>query len=247
MKKVGVIGLGKSGLSASLFLQKEGCTVFATDDKQTTAPDGITFLPAGELANRVRDLDFVVISPGVALSHPVAVSCRQHSIDVFCDVELAFRRLVGHPTLKALGITGSNGKTTTTSLSTHILNFCSVAAEAVGNIGKPILTELEDTSKAFVVELSSFQLETISSKVLDACCILNITPNHLDRHGTMEEYARVKERIALLLKEGGAFWGQKGMKGAFSFGFDSSCDLYTDGKGLYRFGKYEAALPASSS
>jgi len=230
MKEVGVIGLGKSGLSAREFLQKQGYKVFATDDKPQ---EGV--LSANEFI--AKNFEFVVISPGVPLTHRVAKAILEKNIPLFCDVELAFRNLKNS---HAVGITGSNGKTTTTSLTAHILN-----AKAVGNIGLPILSELDDSDKTLVVELSSFQLETMQTPVLDAACILNITPNHLDRHGTMEAYALAKGRIELCLKPDGALWVKDGLKGHFHFGFNSACDLYSDGKHLYRFGIKEDGLPNS--
>lgn len=243
--KAAVIGLGKSGISASHFLQKEGYSVFATDDKAISAPEGIHFLSKAELAAMLEGFEFVVISPGVPLSHQVAHRAKELEIPVFCDVELAFQKLA-YKTIPLLGITGSNGKTTTTSLTCHILNNCSIPAQTAGNIGMPILSLIEKTTDAFVVELSSFQLETMQTKVLDAACILNLTPNHLDRHGTMEEYSRAKERIALCLKPEGTLWVNETsttLLKACRFGFSNRCDLYTDDKYIYRFGKSEAELP----
>ncbi len=243
--KVAVIGLGKSGVSACQFLQKEGYAVFATDDKATVPPQDVQFLPPKELEAIINTMDFVVISPGITLTHPVAQAAKQCGIEVFCDVELAFRR-IAHKNMPFVGITGSNGKTTTTSLVGHILNSSGQKAKTVGNIGTPILSELETPDVSFVIELSSFQLETMSTKVLDAACILNITPNHLDRHGTMEEYARAKKQIGACLKPGGVLYVQKAIcwdDTLACFGFDSSCAIYTDGRYTYRYGVQEAFLP----
>ncbi len=242
---VAVIGLGKSGISAAAFLQKEGHRVFATDDKASSAPQGIHFLPAKELIEAIDTMDFVVISPGVPLTHPVAFSAKQHGIEVFCDVELAFRKIPQN--IKAVGITGSNGKTTTTSLVGHILNSSSMPAKTVGNIGTPILAEIENSDIPLVIELSSFQLETMSTCVLDAACILNITPNHLDRHGSMQEYTKAKFRIGACLKPQGVLFVQNGIRcdgNVARFGFHESCEVYTDGKVVYYFGVNEGELPA---
>ncbi len=230
MREVGVIGLGKSGKSAREFLESRGYRVWATDDKLQEGA-----ISAEEFVQ--KDFEFVVISPGVPLSHKAAVAITYKNIPLFCDVELAFRNIRNR---KALGITGSNGKTTTTSLTAHILQ-----AKAVGNIGLPILSELDDGKETLVIELSSFQLETMSANALDAACILNITPNHLDRHGTMEAYAAAKGRIELCLKPDGALWVKDGLKGHFHFGFDPRCDLYSDGMHLFRFGQKEEGLPDS--
>lgn len=244
-KKVAVIGLGKSGISAAHFLQKQGYSVWVTDDKQTKGPEGTSFLPPQDLAYAISGFDFVVISPGVPLTHPVAVQANTEGLQVFCDVELAFRELALKP-IPIVGITGSNGKTTTTSLTCHMLNNSSIPAKAVGNIGTPILSDEHAPTDTLVVELSSFQLETMSTKVLDSACILNITPNHLDRHGTMDEYIKAKQRIGGCLKPDGELWVQKACswnKDLCHFGFDASCQLYTDGINVYRFGKKESELP----
>lgn len=250
MKSVAVIGLGKSGMSAAHFLQKQGYSVFVTDDKKPCDMQGMTFLPPDQMAASVAEYEFVVISPGVALTHAVAVAAHALGKEVFCDVELAFRHIAAKP-VSLIGITGSNGKTTTTTLANHLLNSCKKPAKAVGNIGNPILSELvlseiEAPAPTLVVELSSFQLETMATAVLDAACILNITPNHLDRHGTMEEYTRIKQRIGTCVKPTGQLWARKGCGGSirpYYFGFDPSCDLYSDGVHVHRFGKNECMLP----
>lgn len=236
MKKVGIIGLGKSGRSAIDFLALRGYTLYAIDDKQAVLPEGVSLLTDDVLA----ELDFIVISPGIALTHPVALKAKARRIEVICDVELAFRAMTSNKP-RILAITGSNGKTTTTMLVGHILQ-----AKTVGNIGMPILSSLDDRSETLVAELSSFQLETCSTKVLDAACILNITPNHLDRHGTMEEYIRVKRKIGDSVVPGGQFWLQHALKYCkdhFHFGFEEECELYTDTKSLFYFGKKECDLP----
>lgn len=233
--RAAVLGLGKSGISAARYLQQAGYSVVATDDKATSAPEGIEFSKDIDL----NGCNFVVISPGIPLTHPVAKMAKDLGIEIFCDVELAFRNMQD---AKIVGITGSNGKTTTTSLACHMLNASGINAKTVGNIGTPILSET--LSGSLVVELSSFQLETMSSPALDAAVILNITPNHLDRHGTMEEYTKAKLRIGSILKPEATLWVKKGLfTGYHQFGFDADCELYTDGAYIYRFGKKEAPMP----
>jgi UDP-N-acetylmuramoylalanine--D-glutamate ligase len=246
--KAAVFGLGKSGLSACQFLKKEGYEVIACDDKQNSDPDGIQFCSKDALDELLPDLDFLVLSPGVPLSHPLVISAALKKVEVFCDIELAFRKLHIAP-LPISAITGSNGKTTTTMLTSHFLQAGKIANITVGNIGTPLLDEIQSGAH-LICELSSFQLETTQTPVLDAACILNITPNHLDRHKTIEEYAKAKARIGLCLKESGEFWVQEKAsqsfhleRSHFRFGFNPSCDLYSDGKFVHRFGKKEASLP----
>lgn len=247
--KAAVFGLGKTGLSACRFLKKEGYEVIASDDKQTLAPEGSRFLSKDALEEILHELDFLLVSPGIAPSNPLVVSALSKGVEVFCDIELGFRK-IEKSLLHICGITGSNGKTTTTLLTSHFLKAAQIENRTVGNIGTPLLDELQSCNH-LVCELSSFQLETTKSRALDIACILNITPNHLDRHITIEAYAKAKARIALCLKERGEFWVQESASQAFSFerfhlrfGFNPSCDLYSDGKSLIRFGKNEAELPS---
>lgn len=238
MKKAAVFGLGKSGISSCTFLLKEGYQVFACDDKKSELPTGVHFLTKEHL----HEMDFLVISPGVPLTHPFVMSA---TIEVFCDIELAFRYRVK----PICGITGSNGKTTTTLLTSHFLTASNIPNKTVGNIGNPLLDQVE-SDEHLVCELSSFQLETTVTPVLDAACILNITPNHLDRHITLDAYANAKENIGRCIKKEGQFWVQEEVSRTFTlkrnhfrFGFSSSSDLYSDGKYVVRFGKKEATLP----
>jgi len=243
-----VLGLGKSGLSACHFLLKEGHRVIACDDKLQTVPEGVTFKSPQELQHELAGIDLLVISPGVPPSHPVFIACRELGIETYCDVELAFRKVQKKPP-PMCGITGSNGKTTTTMLTAHMLTFANIKAKTAGNIGLPILNEIETAKEHLVIELSSFQLETMKTPVLDAGIILNITPNHLDRHKDLAEYTDAKFRLELCVKEGGEFWVSQRLKNratkGYTFGFNNSCDLYTDTKEIIRYSKKEAPLPQS--
>lgn len=242
-----VLGLGKSGISACLFLLKEGHRVIACDDKIQKVPDGVTFVAASELQTQLAGVDLLVISPGVPPSHPVAKAARALGIETYCDVELAFQKVAKNPP-PMCAITGSNGKTTTTMLTAHLCNSAHLAAKTAGNIGIPLLDEIENAKEdRLVIELSSFQLETMQTPVLDAAIILNITPNHLDRHADMEEYTWAKFRLAGCVKTGGQFWVHHSLKhlakNGFTYGFEPTFDLYTDGKKISRFGKVETELP----
>lgn len=243
-----VLGLGKSGLSACLFLLKEGHRVIACDDKIQKVPEGVTFVAPRELQEKLAGVDLLVISPGVPPSHPVAKAARALAIEIYCDVELAFRKVAKSPP-PSVAITGSNGKTTTTMLTAHLCNSAHLAAKTAGNIGIPLLDEIENTTERLVIELSSFQLETMQTAVLDAAIILNITPNHLDRHADMEEYTQAKFRLVNCVKKGGEFWVHHSLKhlakNGFTYGFEQTFDLSTDGKKVRRFGQVETELPES--
>lgn len=153
----------------------------------------------------LEDIDQIVLSPGVPLSHPIARKAKEKKIEVIGEIELGFRRLKN----RAFGITGSNGKTTTALLTEHILRFSGKKALCLGNVGKSLCERIAkggDSEEVFLIELSSFQLETTRTKALEIALVLNITPNHLDRHLSMEEYVRRKKQIAFCLKKSGEFW-----------------------------------------
>ncbi|MCX6594019.1 MAG: UDP-N-acetylmuramoyl-L-alanine--D-glutamate ligase [Acidobacteria bacterium] len=183
--KVLVVGLGKSGLAACELLLSRGDTVVATDSKPTpeslAALDrlGVPFTP------EFVSSDLTVISPGVAADLP-----QLAGRDVIGELELAFPYLQG----PILGITGSNGKTTTTALCGHILQHAGVACQVGGNIGvaPAAMAATSKPGQWNVLELSSFQLETTRAFRPDIGVCLNVTPNHLDRHYTLENYAAAK-------------------------------------------------------
>ncbi len=196
-----VIGMGISGQSAARFLKEHGYDVVCFDDK--TAPE----MP------QEMNFELAVLSPGVPPTHRLVRAAREAGIEVIGEVELACRYL----TNRAVGITGTNGKTTTTLLVTHVLKVAGKKARALGNVGTPLtegVSHLEHDEIA-VIELSSYQLETLESKVLDAAVILNITPDHLDRHGSLESYAKAKLRIASSLKPGAPLFAPEGLASQF--------------------------------
>ncbi|MBI2682759.1 MAG: UDP-N-acetylmuramoyl-L-alanine--D-glutamate ligase [Acidobacteriales bacterium] len=201
-KRVLVVGLGKSGVAAALFLESQGARVTVSDAK--TEAQLATHIPAlldkgiavetGRHGERTfRDQDLIVISPGVPLDTPQLQQARTLNVPIIGEVELASRFLRG----PVIAITGSNGKTTTTSLVGEILVKSGRKAQVGGNIGTPV-TEMIATSTADtwnVLEISSFQLETVETFRPRVACLLNITPDHLDRHGSLEAYAAAKARI----------------------------------------------------
>jgi UDP-N-acetylmuramoylalanine--D-glutamate ligase len=201
-KKVLVVGLGKSGLAASLFLRRQGAQVTVSDVRSAEAlakeipaliDEGIAVEAGGHGLLTFRRQDLIVVSPGVPVDTPELVQVRKFGLTVIGELELAAHYLRG----KVLAITGSNGKTTTTSLCGEILEAGKLPTQVGGNIGVPVIALVEQSRDDgwSVLEVSSFQLETTEIFHPQIAVILNITPDHLDRHGTFENYAAAKERI----------------------------------------------------
>ncbi len=185
--KILVIGYGVSGKSAAAFLRFKGHEAVIVDKK---GGEGVLF-DTPELP--LDGFDQVILSPGVPQTHPLVQKALQSRIEVIGEIELGFRHLQN----RCFGITGSNGKTTTVLLTAHILNESGKKARALGNVGDSLTGYLisADPNEVLIVELSSFQLETLKTKKLEASLILNITPNHLDRYFSMQEYAEAKALI----------------------------------------------------
>lgn len=208
-KKVLVLGLGVSGKSAMSFLLKMGADVTGVDSKKEVLlqPEVVALK-----AHLFHDLDFhdmetidlLVISPGIPKTHPLYQKALELGIEIIGEIELACRYLKG----KCVAITGTNGKTTVTLLVEHILKQAGIHAKALGNMGVPLTSELllDSTIDVYVLELSSYQLETMQAKIIDAAVILNITPDHLDRYDNMDEYAKAKIHIKECLKKEGVLF-----------------------------------------
>jgi len=207
MKKVLVIGLGLSGLSVVRFLINKGIEVYGVDKLHKEIEGCHTFLDTFDFP--AFDFDLVVVSPGISKDHLIYQRAILEGVKIISEAELALLQMRDH---KIIAVTGSNGKSTTVMLLTHVLNVFKKKARALGNIGKPLISAVEelDEGEIVVAELSSFQLETMSQKLFDLAVILNLTPNHLDRHITMENYFLAKRKIAECLKDKGTFYiGQK--------------------------------------
>jgi UDP-N-acetylmuramoylalanine--D-glutamate ligase len=201
-KKILVVGLGKSGLAAALFLRRHGAQVTVSDLRSAQAlskeipsllEEGISVEAGGHGLLTFRRQDLIVVSPGVPLSTPELVQVRTLGLPIIGELELAARFLKGD----VLAITGSNGKTTTTTLCGEIFSAAGLKTLVAGNIGLPVIEVVDQSAPGSwsVLEVSSFQLETTESFHPHVAVILNITPDHLDRHGTFENYVAMKERI----------------------------------------------------
>lgn len=204
-KSVLVFGAGVSGISAARLLNKVGALVVLYDGKEDidikTLEDKLDISNKieyyfGKFPEEILDkLSLMILSPGIAIDNPIVEMVREKGIHIWGEIELAYRYSKG----KIIGITGTNGKTTTSSLVGEIMRSYFSEVFVVGNIGTPytdIAFETTDDSVT-VIELSSFQLETIHEFSPDISVILNITPDHLNRHHTMENYIQVKKNIAL--------------------------------------------------
>ena len=201
-KKVLVVGLGKSGLAAAIFLRRQGAQVTVSDvrsaevlakDIPALIDEGIAVEAGGHGLLTFRRQDLIVVSPGVPLDTPELVQVEKFGLPIIGELELAAHYLRG----KVLAITGSNGKTTTTSLCGEILKAGKLPTQVGGNIGVPVIALVQESSNDgwSVLEVSSFQLETTYEFHPEIAVILNITPDHLDRHRTFENYQAAKEKI----------------------------------------------------
>ena len=198
-----VIGAGKSGIAAAKLLLANGAAVVLYDDNKDVDtekfPDGMTF-SLGHISDDILNtIDEAVISPGISLEIPLAVRCKKCGIKVISEIELAYRFDKGI----VAAITGTNGKTTTTTLLGEIMKTSYDNVIVAGNIGNPYTEQVMDSDdkSCSVLEVSSFQLETVETFRPHVSAVLNITPDHLNRHHTMENYIDCKFNIAKGQKE----------------------------------------------
>jgi len=206
-KPVAVMGLGRSGLSAVRALAAGGAEVWAWDDREATRSKAVE---AGVSLTDLyqsdwSQLDTLVLSPGIPDQfpepHEIANRARDAGCEIICDVDLLAREVAA---ARFVGVSGTNGKSTTTALIGHILNQAGRSVEIGGNYGVPAL-ELAPLGEdgTYVLELSSYQLERIPSVRLDVAVLLNISPDHLDRHGGLDGYVAAKRILFERTKEGG--------------------------------------------
>lgn len=209
-KPIGVLGLGRSGLSAVRALAAGGADVWAWDDTEATREKA---LEAGITLTDLYQSDWsklgtLVLSPGIPdqfpTPHALATRAHEAGCEIICDVDLLAREMNGEiSAARFVGISGTNGKSTTTALIGHILKAAGQPVEIGGNYGIPALDLAPlGGDGTYVLELSSYQLERIPSVQLDVAILLNISPDHLDRHGGMEGYVAAKRSLFERTREG---------------------------------------------
>lgn len=200
-RRIGIVGMARSGLAAALLAKKMGGLPFVSDNgraellksqSETLTKAGIPFETDGH-TDKLLECDFIIISPGIPLQSEIVQKIHKTGLPVFSEIEFASWVCKG----RIVAITGSNGKTTTTTLIGEIFKAAGFDTYVCGNIGLPfaeVVTEIPYDGIA-VVEVSNFQLETIADFKPHVSMILNLTPDHLDRHGTFDAYKKVKYRI----------------------------------------------------
>lgn len=228
-KRALVLGLAKSGLSAVRHLLSSGWEVAGTDralnrglrwpeTDPLSACELIEETDMARLLNYLKSCHRLIISPGISTDHPLAVKARELSICLQSELELGAEAICHHQSAQALiAVTGSNGKTTTVNWLAHILENCGHKVITAGNIGTPLSSCIKgDASRIIIVEVSSFQLQTMQLALFDAAVLTNITPNHLDRHGDFFKYAKTKCKLQQLLSEKDRFIVSQGIDENFS-------------------------------
>ena len=196
-KPVYVVGLGASGMAAAHGLRAGGAKVLCWDDNQATRDTATAQgfnIDDPATSSRLEEAAALVLAPGIPLTHPAphpaVLAAQTAGIEILGDIELLFR---AQPKARYVGITGTNGKSTTTALVGHILRQGGVDVAIGGNLGIPALTL--PNAAVYVLEMSSYQLELTPSAMFDIAVLLNITPDHLDRHGDLNGYIQAKMRI----------------------------------------------------
>lgn len=201
-----ILGYGRSGRAASAFLQRQGSAVRVVDRADTPAlrreleEAAIPSHLGGYGPADLNGTDLLVVSPGVAWDEPLVETARQRGIEVTSEIDLFFRNCPS----RIAGITGTNGKTTTTALTADVLRAGGLNVMRGGNIGEPVLDRIDQLQPSdwVVLELSSFQLESIGSPRLQIGAVLNVTPDHLDRHKSFDHYTEIKARAVSFMEPG---------------------------------------------
>ena len=197
-----IVGLGKTGLSCARYLVAQGEVVAITDSRaeppgldalRAELPDVALFL-GGFPRSAFQNADLIVVSPGVPMSTPEIKAAQARGVPVIGDIEL-FARAIRPQATPVAAITGSNGKSTVTTLLGLMARLSGRGVVVGGNLGEPVLDLLEQEADLYVLELSSFQLETVESLQPTVAAVLNLSADHMDRYADLQEYARAKERV----------------------------------------------------
>lgn len=206
-KKIGVYGLGASGLATCEALSASGAEVYCWDDKEEPRRATLNTRYAAEHPKTWpwKELRSLALSPGVPLTHPaphaIVRKAHQTGVEIIGDIEFFARAANALPERerpRIIAVTGSNGKSTTTALIGHVLKECGKDAVVGGNIGRPVLRlSPMEPHRAYVLELSSFQLDLAKTLRANTAVLVNLSPDHLERHGSMEGYVAAKRRIFL--------------------------------------------------
>ena len=204
-KRIGILGMARSGMAVLKDALANGHDCLVYDDNATPLAEAVEAGGRTGTLEDVGNLDALFVSPGIPLyfpaPHPVITAARHHGVKLTSDIDLFAERLDGRT---VVGITGTNGKSTTTALVRHLLLAAGRDAVLGGNIGKPVLDlDLGGRERVFVLELSSYQLDLADRIAPEIGVLLNITPDHLDRHGTFAAYVAAKRRLFSLQPETG--------------------------------------------
>jgi len=206
-----ILGYGRSGQKVADVLSKRGEFAYVSDieeKKDVKVYPSIEYIWGDHPLWLLDKVDEIILSPGIPKDINFLKKAKERNIKIISELEWALEQING---IK-LGITGTNGKTTTTSLISHIFSFNGIKSITAGNIGIPLSSLLEEEPfDVYAIEISSFQLEVMSKKLLDGALLLNITPDHIDRHKSFENYLEIKKNIFNLLKKGGVGVAPEGL------------------------------------
>ncbi|MEI6501122.1 MAG: UDP-N-acetylmuramoyl-L-alanine--D-glutamate ligase [Armatimonadota bacterium] len=206
-RRVAFFGMGKSGLAGAEFLQAHGAQVLVVDERPKAELEealarlealGVRARAGLKTYEQLDDPDLIVISPGVPVDHKLLAQARRDGVPVIGEVELAFRFCAA----PIVAVAGTNGKGSSTTMLGNMLSAAGLRCVVAGNIGTPLVSVVEGDWQVVVAEISSFQLETIVDFHPWAAILLNVTPDHLVRHGTFTEYVAAKQRLFMNQREG---------------------------------------------
>lgn len=229
-----ILGYGRSGQAVAKVLKEKGQVAFVSDleeKKEGIYPD-FHYIWGNHPLWLLEKVDKIIVSPSIPSESEIIKEAKKRKIDIISELEWAMEQLGG----VKLGITGTNGKSTTTSMVAHIFNQAGIKAIAAGNIGTPLSSFINnDTFEVYSIEISTFQLENMSKKLLDGALLLNITEDHLDRHLTFENYKNLKKKIFYILKEKGTGVAPEGLFPELKlsrYGYGKECKLQMDKENL---------------